>query len=341
MVDSGGIAVVQPTGYAVVRVYASVLRSDGVDVDDERQWVARRVEDLPSDEAILRGIQELGRSVLARAAADPVEYYEGPVVFEGLAAADFFRHLVPGQLRGTPPVGRSGRSYDRLTRSGPRLGRKLFPDGWSVVDDPGSAKPGQPGGFEYDLEGVAAEAVTLVDDGWVRGFVMSRVPRKGVLRSNGHARGAVHSNWEGRLSLWTVRPPKALSAKRFAREVDKARLASAQERILVVRRMGRSSEGTLPRPTDAVWRASDGTETPAASLMFQGVDRATLRDLGAAWGSQERAYLAPLAAGRRAGPDGGLPMVVRAPQGLLVQNIEVVFPGPDDKPRVLGAPPKD
>jgi len=338
IVDSGGIAVVQPIGYAVARAYASVRRSDGVIVDDELQWVARAVADLPDIATITTESVAMGRSILARAAAEPVDYYEGPVLFEGEAAADFFRYLLPPDLRGTPPLARAGQSYERSTRSGPRLGRKLLPDGWSVVDDPRSARPGQAGGFDYDFEGVAAAPVTLVEDGWVRGFVMSRVPRKELSGSNGHARGAVQSNWEGRLSLWTVRPPKALPAKRFEREVAAVQRASGLDRILVVRRMGRVSEGTLPRPADAVWRAADGAETPVLSVMFQHVDRRTLRDLGAATGEQDRAYLAPLRAGSRAGTDGGLPMVARTPTGLIVQNMEAVFPGPGEKPRVLGPP---
>jgi len=336
IVDSGGVAVVQPHGYAVVRAYASLRRPDGVDVDDELQWVARTVADLPPVDVLTAEIEALGRSILARSQAEPVTYYEGPVVFEGQAAADFFRYLLPPELRGTPPLDRPGESYERSTRSGPRLGRKLLPDGWSVVDDPRSARRGQAGGFEYDFEGVASQPVTLVDDGWVRSFVMSRVPRKELAASNGHARGAIQSNWEGRLSLWTVSPPRTLPPKRFAREVAAVQRASGAERILVVRRMGRSSEGTLPRPADAVWRALDGTETPVLSLMFQHVDRRTLRDLGAATGEQDRPYLAPLAAGRRAGTDGGLPMVARTPTGLIVQNMEAVFPGPDAKPHVLG-----
>jgi hypothetical protein len=339
MVDSGGIVLVQRVGYAVVRAYAAIRRPDGVDVHDERQWVARTAADLPSKAELEAAVEALGRSVLARAAADPVDYYEGPVLFEGEAAADFFRYLLPPELRGTPPLAKSGESYDKQTRSGPRLGRKLLPDGWSVVDDPRSAQAGEAGGFDYDFEGVASQSVSLVDDGWVRGFVMSRVPRKGLEVSNGHARGAIQSNWEGRLSLWTVRPKKSLSQKRLEREVDKVRRASGQDHILVVRRMGRSKEGTLPRPTDAVWRAADGSETPALSVMFQNVDRRTLRDIGAAGGGeQRRAYLASLTAGHRAGTDGGLPMVIRSPRALIVQNLEVVFPGPDEKPYALSRP---
>ena len=334
-VDSDGISVAQPLGYAVVRAYASVRRPDGVEVDDERQWVARTVSDLPTKADLIAQIASLGSSVLARSTATPVDYYEGPVIFEGEAAADFFRYLLPPELRGTPPVPNAGESYDRQTRSGPRLGRKLLPDDWVVVDDPRSAKPGQAGGFDYDLEGVAAEPVTLADDGWVRGFVMSRTPRKGVLKSNGHARGSLQSTWQGRLSLWTVAPPKPLPAKRFDREVEAVRRGSGQERVLVVRRMGRSSEGTLPRPTDAVWRAADGSEVPALSVMFQNVDRRTLRDLGATSGEQQRAYLGPFWPGSRAGTDRGLPMVIRAPERVIVQNMEAVFPGPDAKPHLL------
>lgn len=339
LVDSEGTTLVQPEGYAALRLEASVRRPDGVEVRDDLEWLVRRASDLPSADRVEAAAEELGRSVLARAKAETVDFYEGPVLFEGEAAADFFRYLLPPELRGTPPVPKAEASYESQTRSGPRIGRKLLPDGWTVVDDPGSAKAGEAGGFAHDREGVRAQAVTLVDDGWVRGLLMSRVPRKELAGSNGHARGHVQSTWEARMSIWSVRPPKGLSGKQLSKEVERIRRSAELDRILVVRRLARSEEGTLPRPTDASWRSADGTLTPVVSLMFQNVDRRTLRDVAAAGGATtDRAYFGPWKAGEKSSEHGGLPMVVRSPSAILVQNLELVFPGPDEKPYTLSAP---
>jgi hypothetical protein len=98
-------------------------------------------------------------------------------VFEDQAAAELFRYLASKELCGTPPEPSAQQGYRQLIRGGPRLGRRLLPAGWSIVDDPTRPLPGLPGGFDHDREGVPAERVELVSDGYVRDLVMSRVPR--------------------------------------------------------------------------------------------------------------------------------------------------------------------
>jgi hypothetical protein len=257
-----------------------------------------------------------------------VDYYEGPVVFEGEAAADLFRYLLPGEVRGTPPTPEAGRTYQQQVRGGPRLGRRVLPRGWTIVDDPSDVPEGLAGAAPYDLEGVPAGVVTLVDDGYVRDFVMSRVPRRDRAGSNGHARGSVQGSWAARLSSWTVRPKRLLPAGRFDREVQALRRAADQPAVLVVRRMEQGWEGDLPLPTDAVWRFPDGSELPVLSLEFQGIDRRTLRGIVAASGGmQVLPYLAPDEIWGRAGTTNGLPMVLQAPGRVVLGELEAVFPG--------------
>jgi len=330
---SEGTRLVQPEGYAVVYAWADMLREDGVRLYDQRQWVARRSSDLPSAEEIADQVEALGRGIAARAAAEAVDYYEGPVVLEGRAAADFFRYLVPKEVCGTPPSPSADRTYQQLTRSGPRLGRRLLPTGWTVDDDPGRVLPGLAGGYVYDREGVAGQPVSLVRDGYVRDLLMSRVPRADLPRSNGHARGSVQSSWQGRLSIWEVEPARHLGSRAFTRQVVRAMKEAGLERILMVRGFKLGSAGGLPRPTDAVWLAQDGSEQPVLSLQFQKVDRRTLRDVVAAGGGQQvHAYLDSWRLSGGADGDTGLPTVLLAPQRLLVGEMEAVFPGADEKP---------
>ncbi len=339
LATSEGTRLVQPESYAVLYAWAALLRDDGVRIFDYCQRVARTVADLPPAAEFSDEVEAMGRSVAARAGAEVVDYYEGPVVFEGTAAADFFRYLVPKEVCGTPPVPEGGKTYKQITRGGPRLGRRLLPEGWTVVDDPSREIEGLAGAYVYDREGVRGEAVTLVEDGYVRGLLMTRIPRANLQRSNGHARGSIRRGWTARPSVWEVTPERNLRSKSFDRKVARTAKESGVDRILVVRGLERGSAGKLPRPTDAVWLDTDGNEEPALSLSFQKVDRRTLRDIIATGGGQQiRPYLDSWTLNRRAGGDSGLPAAIIAPARLLVGEMEVVFPGPDEKPHAYSLP---
>ena len=337
LVDTDGMRLVQNDGYAAVQARAELLRPDGTMLLDERYWVARRASDLPPPETLAEETRRMGQELAARADAASVPWYEGPVVFEGEAAADLFRYLLPGQLRGTPPEPSGDREFQAALRGGPRLGRRVLPAGWSAHDDPRAVPAGLPGGYRYDREGVAAQRVELVEDGRVRGFVMSRVPR-GEVGSNGHARGGIQGRWVARLSAWTVAPKKLFSPAAFDRKVRAVVRATGVDRVLVVRRLQRGWAGGLPRPSHAVWQFADGREEPVLALEFQSVDRRTLREVVAASGSQVHAYLASRSGHGRAGGVSGLPVVLSAPARILIEEMEAVEPGPEQEPPSYPAP---
>ncbi len=342
LATSEGAELVQPEGFAVVFAQANMLRPDGVRVSDQRQWVADTVADLPTVATITAEIDALAASLEARADARVVDYYEGPVVFEGRAAAELLRYLLPPELAGTPPEPSANQTYQQLIRSGPRLGRRLLPQGWSVVDDPTRDTPGLAGGYAHDREGVPSEQVELVRDGYVRDLLMSRIPRHDLQRSNGHARGGVQGQWAARLFVWEVTPPRNIGDRAFNRQVARAWKGSGQDRMLVVRGLGLGRPGTLPRPTDAVWRYTDGHEEPVVSLQFQRVDRRVLRDIqSAGGGTQRHAYLAPWTLRSHCDGDSGLPTVLDAPRRLLVAELEAVFPGADERPHAYRMPGLD
>ncbi len=340
-VGTAGTRIVQPRGHAAVYAYADVITEQGVRLFDRRQWVARTAADLPPTEEIADAVERMGHSLLWRADATAVDYYEGPVVFEGEAAADLFRYLLPSELRGTPPTPEAGRTYQQQVRGGARLGRRVLPRGWSVVDDPADVPEGLAGGHRYDMEGQSSRAVSLVEDGYVRGFVMSRVPRRDLAGSTGHAWGDVHGSELGaRLSSWTVRPGRLVPSRRFDREVQALRRAADQPAVLVIRRMEQGWEGDLPLPTDAVWRFPDGAEVPVLSLELQGIDRRTLRGIVAASGGMQTfPYLAPKEVWGRAGTTSGLPMVVRAPVRVVIGDLEAAFPGTSEERPSYEMPP--
>jgi TldD protein len=75
-----------------------------------------------------------------------------------------------------------------------RMNRPVLPRFLTVVDDPTSTRAGNTeliGAYQVDDQGVPARKVTLVQDGILKDFLMSRRPSKTQPQSNGHGRSGL------------------------------------------------------------------------------------------------------------------------------------------------------
>jgi predicted Zn-dependent protease len=78
-----------------------------------------------------------------------------------------------------------------------KTGEAVLPDFLNVYMDPTIDKyKGRElsGFYKYDDEGVRGQKVTLVENGILKGFLMSRVPIEGFPASNGHGRATAGQN---------------------------------------------------------------------------------------------------------------------------------------------------
>lgn len=353
-VDSEGTVVRTPVEETSFRAMLQVRAADGQLLTDQRLFTARGVEDLPDHEEMYAAARRMKEQLLAAAAAPAwSEEYVGPVVFEDAAAVDLFRYLLVPQLEGTPGeipfdsfFGELGLAADPV-----RLGRRVLPEGWKVVDDP-TATPSHPGSFAYDMEGTKARSLPLVEDGIVRTLAMSRVPRRGLTETNGHARGMVGERPAGRVSLFTVDAPRAGSAAKLASAAARAARVYGRDWWLVVRRFQEpavlgyetgawfdAEETPLPPPVVVIKRWADGREEVYRGARLAGVERWLLRDISAAGPTVQADWLAPLLPGDWGGlrPTEGIVTRTRAPE-VLVGEVEIV-PDPGDPMNVPALPP--
>jgi hypothetical protein len=90
------------------------------------------------------------------------------------------------------PVMPPGRSIPlRTSEFENRLGSRVLPEWMDVVDDPTQSEwHGRAlfGHYDVDIEGVAAQSVSLVEKGVLKTFLLTRQPVKTFRASNGHAR---------------------------------------------------------------------------------------------------------------------------------------------------------
>ena len=333
LANTEGTRLQQPDGFATLHVELEALRPDGVTVTDSLSWLVGRAAVLPDDATVTAAVREAATALVQRSKAPVVGWYEGPVVFEGEAAADLFRYLLAPELRGTPPAVTAGTSVVAQQRGAARVGRRVLPAGWSVVDMPGALRVGH---RTYDREGVASRSVQLVEDGHVADLLMTRVPRGDRSGSTGHGRGGLRGPAEARFTAWTVAPKRGLSTKAFDRKVVAARKAARTEGVLVVRRFARGWDGMLPAILDASWLLPDGTMFPAVALEIDDVDRRTLRQVVAASATlATRPYLGATRANGMAPSTRGVPMSITAPERVLVEDLDVTFAGEGGEPELL------
>ncbi len=160
--------------------------ADGMGLYRSRYYDAERPEDLPALEAVLADLETAAGELAALLAAPLVDPYSGPAIFRNRATGVFFHEILGHRLEGhRQKLEREGQTFTKM------IGQPIVADFISVHDDPTLRSSGGQflrGFYRFDDEGLPARRVTLVENGVLRGFLMSRSPIAGFDRSNGHGR---------------------------------------------------------------------------------------------------------------------------------------------------------
>ena len=185
-VSSEGSRLRHGRGFARVVVSAQAKAMDGTDLATSETFEATDPSGLPRDEAIASSVERVAKDLEALLIAPEAEPFAGPAIFSGRAAGVFFHeifgHRVEGHRQKDEAEGQT------FTKS---VGGKVLPDFLSVLFDPTRKKIGNielNGTYAYDDEGIAARPVTVVENGVLKAFLMSRSPIQGFDHSNGHGR---------------------------------------------------------------------------------------------------------------------------------------------------------
>jgi TldD protein len=194
VVNSEGAMERTPEDLAYIRIRANALAPDGTTVRDAEVIQAFDENGLPADGDLRREVSEVAKNVTALAQAPAGEAYDGPMLFEARAAAQLFGQILGDNLKVTrKPVSDPGRAAPHLASEFEnRIGSRVLPEWIDVVDDPtqtewrGHALMGH---YSYDIEGVAAQPLPLIEKGVLKTYLLTRTPVfKGFEHSNGHAR---------------------------------------------------------------------------------------------------------------------------------------------------------
>lgn len=293
--NSEGSAFIRSDPTASVVIEAHTQAPDGTELDDSvatygSSWA--EVDDRPALEA---HVEAIGGSLAERRSAPPLDRYNGPVLFEGQAAAELFAQVFMPKLLGTR-VPDAEPQFARMMQQDrnpflDRIGARVLPRSLSVQDDPTLDADGFLGGYAVDDDAVEAGPTVLIENGILRTLLTTRNPVPGIDRSTGNRRG------EGPL------PSNVLltSSRPMTRDELKAEFMQLIEERgagygIVVRRVAGRDEGDLesafsfmmsgPEAAPTVGSLigvfkvlPDGTEELIPKAELAGISAAAFRDI--------------------------------------------------------------
>ena len=195
-VSSEGAASDETRGTVRVDAVAETQAPDGMRLVNFVSFTALAPSGLPPLGDLQRSVRRMIDELVAMRGAPIAKSGAASVLFEGVAAGQIVKLLMGDNLGGTPAprTAAGGEERGQTSEFAERLGQKVATPLLMAVDDPsrevgpGPGKVPLFGAYRVDDEGIAAERVTLVDSGILKGLLMTRAPRKEIAHSNGHAR---------------------------------------------------------------------------------------------------------------------------------------------------------
>lgn len=177
-----------------MEMIAASQASDGMPVAETYAAYAIRPGDLPAKDSLLRAAETMARKLTSIVKAPTIEAYSGPVIFEGQAAGEIMAQIfAPNLVAQRSPLSDGGFSTnDRYQAFQNKIGGRVLPEFMSARAVPSQKTiGGQPvaGHYMIDDEGMRAMDVALVDKGYLKTLLSSRVPTKRIRITNGHQRG--------------------------------------------------------------------------------------------------------------------------------------------------------
>lgn len=209
LVTTEGTSVTQTSRMYRVMLLARAKAYDGMDLAVTESWDAEDASRLPTDQQMAAAVEKAGTELTALLRAPVVDPFVGPAILSGRAAGVFFHEIFGHRIEGHRQKDDSeGQTFSKS------VGTPILPDFLSVVFDPtlkSMAGTDLNGTYQYDDEGVKARPITLVENGVLKTFLMSRTPVAGFTKSNGHGRRQPGNEIVSRQSNLIVNSSKAVS----------------------------------------------------------------------------------------------------------------------------------
>ena len=170
-------------------ISANTKASDGMELPLFESYFGFTEKDLPDDATVLKAVDKMIHNMEALRVAPVVDAYTGPAILSGRASGVFFHEIFGHRVEG-----QRQKNADDAQTFKQKIGQPVLAKEFSVYFAPTTrrlANTDLAGSYRYDNQGVKARRVTVVEDGVLKTFLMSRKPVEGISQSNGHGRKQV------------------------------------------------------------------------------------------------------------------------------------------------------
>jgi predicted Zn-dependent protease len=337
LVNSEGTSTLQPTMLVSVEIDAGTEAADGMRL---RHWIplnAGSFDQLQPAQDITKAVRQMAADLTALRAAPVLDAdYSGPAMFTGQASTEMFARVLAPNLSGQRlPLSEQQQASNR-SELVDRMNRPVLPRFLSVFDDPTAQRIGNQellGHYQVDDQGVLARRVSLIEQGVLKNFLMSRRPGKDMPLSNGHGRSGIPGRETAQIGNLFIQSSEGKSYEDLKQQlISLCKQENLQYGILIKALVsdGRSPIGT-PVLTYKVYVA-DGREELIRGATAQGIPIRSLRQIEAVGND---AFVVNRLAGSSELPT---PTSIVAPS-VLLEEIELKRPaGTQQKPALLTHP---
>ncbi len=194
--NSEGMEYIKKDIFTGVEASASTQAEDGMTIADYYSAYSKDPANLPSLDSMKSAVEKVARNISKSQKADALdEPYSGPVIFAGQAAAELIAQVFAPNLVAQRKATTEGGYFsddERFTAFQNKVGGRVLPEFISVFAKPNSKQYQHVplvGCYAIDDDGIRPQDLTLVDAGYLKTLLSSRVPTRRIRETNGHCRG--------------------------------------------------------------------------------------------------------------------------------------------------------
>jgi len=186
MVSSEGHRLEHGNHYLGLGFEVSGMAEDGMELYRYESFNTATMGHMPDEATIMKTAERLVNELNALIHAPLVDPYIGPAILKNRASGVFFHEIFGHRMEGHRQKSETeGQTFTK------KVNQQILPVFLSIYDDPTLANfrgIDLRGYYKFDDEGTPAQRVTLVENGILRNFLMSRSPIENFTSSNGHGR---------------------------------------------------------------------------------------------------------------------------------------------------------
>jgi TldD protein len=185
-VSSEGTRYQLPFTHVRISITAATRTDDGMELHRFEAFDLANADHMPADEEIAAKISTVIADLNALRKAPVIDPYSGPAILEGKAAGVFFHEVFGHRIEGhRQKDDTEGQTFSK------KIDQSITASFIDVYDDPSIANLNGVdlnGFYRFDDEGIAGQKASLVENGVLKTFLLSRSPTRGFVHSNGHGR---------------------------------------------------------------------------------------------------------------------------------------------------------